>query len=106
MSLTVLIFANLSSQDAHIWAVGADGSNQFVARLAPGATLRHLSAPAQKWSIVANDSYEVVADDKNRVFIVGAGGVYQVDSVKALAAESGTAPADFDFPSYGGGGWP
>ena len=106
MSLTVLIFANLSSQDAHIWAVGADGSNQFVARRAPGATLRHLSAPAHTWSIVANDSYEIVADDKKRVFIVGAGGGHQVDSVKALAAESGAAPADFDFPSYGGGGWP
>lgn len=106
MSLTVLIFANLSSQDAHIWAVEANGANQFVARLAPGATLRHLSASGQKWSIVAGDNYEVDADDKNRVYIIGAGGVYQVETVKALKAESGAAPSDFDFPSFGGGGWP
>ena len=106
MSLTVLIFANLGSQDAHIWSVGADGDNQFVARLAPGATLRHLSAPAQMWNIVASDSYPVQADDTNRVYIIGAAGVYRVETVKALTGDSGSSPADFEFPSQGGGGWP
>ena len=106
MSLTVLIFVNLSNQDAHIWAVGENGANQFVARLAPGVALRHLSAPGQKWSIVASDSFEVEADDKNRVFIVGTSGAYRVESVKSLTADSGAAPSDFDFPSFGGGGWP
>lgn len=106
MSLTVLIFVNLSSQDAHIWAVGENGANQFVARLAPGSSLRHLSAPGQKWSIVASDSFEIEADDKNSVFIIGASGAYRVESVKPLTADSGASPADFDFPSQGFGGWP
>jgi hypothetical protein len=106
MSLTVLIFVNLSSQDAHIWAVEPEGASQFVARLAPGATLRHLSPPEQKWNIVASDSYELQADDKNRVYIIGAAGVYRVESVNALAADSGASPSDFDFPHQGGGGWP
>ncbi len=106
MALTVLIFVNLSRQDAHVWALGDDGENQFVAKLAPGATLRHLSAPDQKWNVVTSDSFEILAGSKNVVYLIGSTGVYQVASTTAVPTESGAIPADFDFPGMGGGGWP
>jgi hypothetical protein len=106
MSLTVLIFANLSRQDAHLWVAEEDGTNQFVARLAPGATVRHLSAPKQKWSVVADETFNLEASDKNRVYLIGSAGVYEVDHTRPVPAEGGAVPADFDFPGMGGGGWP
>lgn len=106
MSLSVLIFVNLGRQDAHIWAVEQDGNTQFAAKLGSGASLRLLSPAEQKWSVVAGENYEIPASDKNRVFIVGSGGVYHVDQTQGLAAESGVIPPDFDFPGMGGGGWP
>lgn len=106
MSLSVLIFVNLSRQDAHIWALEHDGSTQFVAKLNSGDTLRHLSAVGQKWSIVTGDNYELAAAEQNQVFLIGSSGVYLVDHTRAIAAESGAIPADFDFPGVGGGGWP
>lgn len=106
MSLTVLVFVNLSRQDAHLWAVGADGVTQFAATLASGGAVRQLSAPEQKWTIVSEENYTLTATDKNRVYFIGSSGVYEVDQPKPLTAESGAVPADFDFPSYSGGGWP
>jgi hypothetical protein len=106
MSLTVLIFVNLSRQDAHIWALDGEGENQFVATLAPGDTLRQLSAPTQKWNVVTGDNFEFAAGNKNTVYLIGSTGVYHVTGAAPLPTESGAIPADFDFPSYGGGGWP
>ena len=106
MSLTVLVFVNLSRQDAHIWALEHDGDTQFVAKLGSGDTLRHLSSVGQRWSIVASDNFEFAATDKNRVYLIGSAGVYEVDHTRALAAESGAIPSDFDFPGSGGMGWP
>ncbi len=106
MSLSVLIFVNLSRQDAHVWAVEQDGDTQFAAKLAAGASHRLLSAADQKWSVVAGESYDIPASDKNRIFIIGSGGVYQVDHTQGLAADSGAIPADFEYPTSGGGGWP
>lgn len=106
MSLAVLIFVNLGRQDAQVWAVEAGGDTQFAAKLASGASVRLLSAADQKWSVVAGESYEIAASDKNRIFIVGAGGVYETDRMKGVTAESGAVPADFDYPGLGGGGWP
>jgi hypothetical protein len=106
MSLAVLIFVNLGRQDVHVWAVEGDGDMQFAAKLASGASIRLLSPAEQKWSVVAGESYEIAASDKNRIFIVGAGGVYEADRMKGLTAESGAIPADFDYPAGGLGGWP
>jgi hypothetical protein len=106
MSQTILIFANLGRQDAHIWVAEEDGTNQFVAKLASGATLRHLSMPGQRWNVVAEETYEVRATDKNRVYLIGSAGLYEVDHTRAVPSDGGTVPADFDFPGMGGGGWP
>ncbi len=106
MSLSVLIFVNLARQDAHVWAVEPDGDTQFAAKLVSGASVRLLSTLHQNWSVVAGESYAIPASDKNRIFIIGSGGVYQVDHTQAISAESGAIPADFDYPSSGGGGWP
>lgn len=106
MSLSVLIFVNLGRQDAHIWAVEPDGDTQYAAKLAAGASLRTLSPAHQKWSVVIGESYEIPASASNRVFIIGSGGVYEVDHTRAVAAESGAIPADFDFPGSSGMGWP
>lgn len=106
MSLSVLIFVNLGRQDAHVWALAQDGDTQFAAKLASGASTRLLSTAEQKWSVVAGENYEIPAANKNRVFIIGAGGVYEIDHTRAVAADSGAIPADFDFPAGGIGGWP
>ena len=106
MSNVVLIFANLSRQDAHVWALADDGEPQFVAKLGSGATVRHLSETGKKWSIVANDGYSFTVGDKNRIFIIGSSGVYEVENARPLTADSGVIPGDFDFASFGGGGWP
>lgn len=106
MSLSVLIFVNLGRQDAHVWAVEENGDTQFAAKLGSGESVRLLSAARQKWNVVAGESYDISASDKNRIFIIGSGGVYQVDHTQAIAAESGAIPSDFDYPSSGGGGWP
>jgi hypothetical protein len=108
MNSTVVIFVNLSQEDARVWAVAPDDSTQFVATLASGASVRHLSAPGQKWSVVTSDSFPIPAGDKNRVYIIGSSGVYEVESVRGVAADSGTVPPNMiEFPVGGGsGGWP
>lgn len=106
MSLSVLIFVNLGRQDAYVWAVENDTPTQFVGKLASGDTLRHLSTGGQKWNVVAGESFDVPASDKNRIYIIGTAGVYEVEHVRALVADSGAIPADFDFPVGGSGGWP
>jgi hypothetical protein len=106
MNSVTLVFVNLSRQDAHIWAVQEDGDTQFLARLGSGESVRQLSTTGAKWSIVAGDSYPIAVGDKNRVYLIGSSGVYEVENAHGLTAESGAIPADFDFPAYGGGGFP
>ena len=104
MGSKVLVFVNLSRGDAHIWAVEDDGDTQFIAKLCSGDSVRHLSSTGQKWSVVANDSYPITVGEKNRVYIIGSAGVYEVENAHPLTAESGAIPGDFDYPMYGGGG--
>lgn len=106
MSATILVFVNLSRSDAYVSVDDANGQEQFVAQVKTGAAERQAAAAGQKWSVVANDTYKFTAGDKNRVYLIGASGVYEVDAPRPLAADSGAKPGDFDFPASGGGGWP
>jgi hypothetical protein len=106
MSHTILVFVNLSRQDAFVSLIEADGNAIFAAKLAAGQVSRQISTAGEKWSITSSDSFPITASDKNQVYLIGTSGVYEVDAPRAIAPESGAAISDFDFPAYGGGGWP
>jgi len=106
MSHTILVFVNLSRQDAFVSLVEADGNALFVAKLASAQVTRQISTAGEKWSITASDVFPLTAGDQNRVYLIGANGVYEVDAPHPLAPESGAKPTDFDFPAFGGGSWP
>lgn len=106
MSYTILVFVNLSRQDAFVSLVEPDGNAIFAAKLASGQVARQISTAGEKWSITASDVFPLTVGDKHRVYLIGTAGVYEVDAPRPLPPESGAKPTDFDFPSFGGGSWP
>jgi hypothetical protein len=78
---------------------------QFVAKILPGSSERQVSTSGLVWSVVSSDTFEITADDKNHVYLIGTGGVYVVEKTSAVTAESGMRPTDAEFPlNIGGGG--
>lgn len=104
MSLAVLSFVNLSRQDAFLSVRDATGELQFVAIVAPGSVLRQATTAGWKWNLVANDSIEFSAQDKNTVYLISGTGVHEVTDAQMLVVKSEASAADFDFPSVIGGG--
>jgi hypothetical protein len=106
MSHTILDFVNASRQDAFVYLNEADGGTLLIAKLGAGQMTRQVATAGEKWSVTANDAYSITAGDKNRVYLIGSGGVYEVESPRALTPDGGGATTDFDFPVGGGGSWP
>lgn len=106
MKVVILNFVNLSRQDAYLSVADASGEVQSVGKILPGEVSRQATVEGLVWTVVGSDSYPITASDKNRVYIIGSQGVYEVRDAKPLTAESGAVAADFDFPAAGAGGWP
>lgn len=106
MSHTILVFVNVSRNDAFLYLNEADGSTLSVGKIAAGQISRQVASAGTKWSITASDTYTLTASDKNRVYLVGSGGVYEVDNPRAIVPDGGGDTSDFDFPIGGAGGWP
>ncbi len=104
MNLAILSFVNLGRSDAYLSVEDASGELQFVAKILPGTVARQASASGLKWNVIASDSYQISADDKNQVYLIGSNGVYAVAGTEPLTAESGVKPTDSEFPTYIGGG--
>lgn len=106
MALVILSFVNLSRQDAFLSVGEANGEQQYVIRLAPGQATRQSAAAGQTWSVVASDTFQIPAPDKNRVYLISASGIYRVETTTSLASESGVSMDDPDFRGEIGGGAP
>lgn len=106
MKPVILNFVNLSRQDAFLSVGDSTGEPQSVGKILPGEVSRQATVEGLTWTVVGSDSYQITAADKNRVYIIGSQGVYEVQNARALTAESGAPPVDFDFPVGGSGGWP
>lgn len=106
MKIAILNFVNLSRQDAYLSVGDGSGEPQPVGKILPGQVSRQATVEGLVWTVVGNDSYQITASVKNRVYIIGSQGVYEVREAKPLTAESGAAAADFDYPVGGSGGWP
>ncbi|RIK30037.1 MAG: hypothetical protein DCC52_06865 [Chloroflexi bacterium] len=106
MSHTILVFVNVSRQDAFIYFNTSEGNTLLAGKLAAGESARQIARAGEKWSVTAGDTYTLTVGDQNRVYLIGSGGVYEVDKPRALTPDGGGATNDFDFPSFGGGPWP
>lgn len=106
MSHTILVFVNVSRNDAFLYLNEADGSTLSVGKIAAGQIVRQVTRAGDKWSITASDTYTLTASDKNRVYLIGSGGVYEVDNPRALVPDGGGETSDFDFVGGTGGMWP
>lgn len=107
MEHSILVFVNVSRNDAFLYLNTADGSALFVSKVAAGQCARQVARAGDKWSVTAGDTFMLTTDDKNRVYLIGSGGVYQVENPRALTPDGGGETRDFDFPIGGGlGGWP
>lgn len=102
----ILAFVNLGREHAFVSATDADGVPQLVAALGVGQSTRQYAPVGSTWSVVAQDTFQLTAGDKNRVYLIGSSGMYEVESTRGLKPESGAAPADLDLPAFGGSGWP
>ncbi len=106
MSHTILVFVNVSRQDAFVYLNQADDNSLFVAKLAAGQSTRQVANAGEIWNVTAGDAYPIKVGEKNRVYLIGTSGVYEVDAPRALPSEGGAASGDFDFPVGGQGSWP
>jgi hypothetical protein len=106
MSHTILVFVNVSRNDAFVYLNEADGSTLLATKLAAGESARQITRAGEKWSVTTSDTYTLTASEQNRVYLIGSGGVYEVDNPRALTPDGGGEINDFDFPSFGGGPWP
>ncbi len=106
MSHTILVFVNVGRSDAFVYLNESADTSLFVAKLAAGASTRQIATSGETWSVTAGDSYTINVGDKNRVYLIGTSGVYEVDAPRALTPESGAETSSFDFPIGGIGGWP
>lgn len=106
MSHTILVFVNVSRNDAFVYLNQGNDNSLLVSKLAAGQSSRQVTSAGDKWSITANDTYTITTTDKNRVYLIGSSGVYQVESPQAITPDAGGVVTDFDFPAGGGGAWP
>lgn len=106
MSHTILVFVNVSRNDAFLYLNETDGSTLSVGKIAAGQIVRQVTREGDKWSITASDTYTLTASEKNCVYLIGSSGVYQVDNPRALVPDGGGETSDFDFPAGGIGSWP
>jgi hypothetical protein len=102
----ILVFVNLGREHAFVSVSDDQGVPQLAAALGVGDSARQFAAVGSTWSVVAKETYQITAGDKNRVYLIGSGGLYEVENVRGLAAESGASSTDFDLPAMGGGGFP
>ncbi|HZQ08433.1 MAG TPA: hypothetical protein VFD70_17755 [Anaerolineae bacterium] len=104
--MAVISFINLGQQDAFLSVGDASGDIQFVAKIASGHVSRQASSAGTTWTVVAGESFQIIAGDANRAYLISSRGVFEVTSTRAVAPEGGSAALDTDYQSEMGHGAP